>query len=144
MKIAAKRLFDLLIVLPALILFSPVMIIAAILVYLQLGHPVIFKQLRPGLYGRPFSIIKFTVHHFRCFILRLIVNFLTNLHFINSLHFHNLRLPIHPFTIDFLPMLKLRLHIHQSYRRRVFAITRIISIPLFVRFLKILGVNCHH
>jgi len=59
MKIAAKRLFDLAFTFPALIFFSPILLIVSLLVYLQLGRPVIFKQLRPGLYGRPFAISKF-------------------------------------------------------------------------------------
>jgi sugar transferase EpsL len=54
-----KRLFDLLVALPALIVFSPVLAALAVLVHLKLGTPVFFRQLRPGLHGRPFHMAKF-------------------------------------------------------------------------------------
>ena len=54
-----KRLLDLALTIPALILLSPVMALLAILVRLRLGSPVIFRQQRPGLYGHPFTILKF-------------------------------------------------------------------------------------
>lgn len=54
-----KRLFDVLISLTALLIASPLLIAVALLVRLQLGSPVIFKQLRPGLHGRLFTIYKF-------------------------------------------------------------------------------------
>lgn len=54
-----KRIFDLILTLTALILLSPVFIIAALLVRVQLGSPVLFKQIRPGLYEKPFTIFKF-------------------------------------------------------------------------------------
>lgn len=54
-----KRLFDLLITLPALVLFAPLLLIVALLVRLKLGSPVLFRQQRPGLHGKPFMILKF-------------------------------------------------------------------------------------
>lgn len=54
-----KRVLDLLITIPALILLAPVMIIIAILVRVTIGSPVLFKQVRPGLHGRPFTMYKF-------------------------------------------------------------------------------------
>jgi lipopolysaccharide/colanic/teichoic acid biosynthesis glycosyltransferase len=54
-----KRLFDLLITLPALILLSPVLGILALLVRIKLGSPVLFRQQRPGLHGKPFTLVKF-------------------------------------------------------------------------------------
>jgi len=54
-----KRAFDLVLVLPALILLMPLMGGIALLVRFALGTPVIFRQQRPGLHGRPFSIYKF-------------------------------------------------------------------------------------
>lgn len=54
-----KFLFDLVLTIPALILMSPVIIIIAAWVRLILGSPVLFKQVRPGLCGIPFSIYKF-------------------------------------------------------------------------------------
>lgn len=54
-----KRMFDLALALPALILFLPVLGGVALLVRLKLGGPVLFRQERPGLGGRPFTIFKF-------------------------------------------------------------------------------------
>jgi lipopolysaccharide/colanic/teichoic acid biosynthesis glycosyltransferase len=54
-----KRFFDLSIALVALIALSPVVILVAILVYLNLGRPVFFIQQRPGFKGEPFYIYKF-------------------------------------------------------------------------------------
>lgn len=54
-----KRLFDILISLLALLFLLPLMLITAGLIYLKLGSPVLFKQVRPGLHGKPFKMLKF-------------------------------------------------------------------------------------
>jgi lipopolysaccharide/colanic/teichoic acid biosynthesis glycosyltransferase len=54
-----KRLFDLLFSLLALALFMPVIFIVALFVRIYLGSPVLFRQIRPGLYGKPFEMLKF-------------------------------------------------------------------------------------
>ena len=54
-----KRLFDLSLVTPCLILFAPVLTLVAVLIRLKLGAPVIFRQQRPGLHGQPSIILKF-------------------------------------------------------------------------------------
>jgi sugar transferase EpsL len=54
-----KRLFDLLFLFFAFIILSPVIFVTAILVYIFLGTPILFKQRRPGYKGRPFFIYKF-------------------------------------------------------------------------------------
>jgi sugar transferase EpsL len=54
-----KRLIDLLAAAFALLVFSPVMAVVAVLVRRKLGSPVIFKQVRPGLHGKPFRLYKF-------------------------------------------------------------------------------------
>src|SRR5262245_3322471 len=54
-----KRLFDVVLALIALVLFSPVLLVTALLVRLKLGRPILFRQPRPGLHGQPFSVIKF-------------------------------------------------------------------------------------
>lgn len=54
-----KRLFDLAIAVPALVVLSPVLGVLALLVRRQLGAPVLFRQQRPGLHGRPFTLYKF-------------------------------------------------------------------------------------
>lgn len=55
----AKRLIDLLGSIFGLILLSPVILVVAILVRAFLGSPVLFVQVRPGLMGVPFRILKF-------------------------------------------------------------------------------------
>lgn len=54
-----KRPQDFLCALLALILLLPVMLITAGLVRIKLGSPVIFKQERPGLNGKIFTLYKF-------------------------------------------------------------------------------------
>lgn len=56
---AAKRIFDLAIAVPMVLLLSPVYLLTALLVRLKLGAPVLFSQERPGLYGKPFKVLKF-------------------------------------------------------------------------------------
>jgi lipopolysaccharide/colanic/teichoic acid biosynthesis glycosyltransferase len=58
-RIRGKRLLDLLLVIPALIILAPVYIIVALLVRIKLGTPVLFNQIRPGLHGQPFTMHKF-------------------------------------------------------------------------------------
>jgi sugar transferase EpsL len=55
----SKRGFDLCLALPLLVLVSPILGIVAILVRLNLGAPVLFRQVRPGFMGRPFVNLKF-------------------------------------------------------------------------------------
>ena len=54
-----KRLIDLVCSGIALIVLSPVLLITAILVRKKLGSPVFFKQERPGLHEKVFSLYKF-------------------------------------------------------------------------------------
>jgi len=54
-----KRFFDIVCSLFGLVLFSPVLILVALLVCFRLGTPVFFRQQRPGLHGQPFEMIKF-------------------------------------------------------------------------------------
>jgi len=54
-----KRLFDLAIVIPFLIILSPLLILIGVLVYFKIGSPVIFQQVRPGLNSKPLVICKF-------------------------------------------------------------------------------------
>lgn len=54
-----KRLFDIVACLAALILFTPVMLIVAWKIRSKLGAPVLFRQIRPGLDGKPFEMVKF-------------------------------------------------------------------------------------
>lgn len=54
-----KRLFDLTAALAALLLLIPLLAVIALLVRVRLGSPVLFRQQRPGLHGRPFTLYKF-------------------------------------------------------------------------------------
>lgn len=54
-----KRLFDLTLTIPALIVAGPLLVVIAVLVRINLGSPVLFRQRRPGLRGEPFMILKF-------------------------------------------------------------------------------------
>ena len=54
-----KRLFDIVVSLFVLILFSPIYLFLAYKVKKNLGSPVLFKQIRPGLHGKPFEMVKF-------------------------------------------------------------------------------------
>lgn len=54
-----KRLFDIVIASTALILLSPLYAYVAYKVKKNLGSPVLFRQVRPGLHGKPFEMIKF-------------------------------------------------------------------------------------
>lgn len=54
-----KRPMDFILSLLALIILSPLMLIIAILVRIKLGSPVIFRQQRPGLNEKIFTLYKF-------------------------------------------------------------------------------------
>lgn len=56
---AAKRSFDMLIALVALMITLPAAILVAIAVWLETGGPILFRQERTGLKGKTFSILKF-------------------------------------------------------------------------------------
>ena len=55
-KSCIKRKIDFIVSLIALIVFSPILILVAILVRFNLGSPVIFKQERPGLNEEIFTL----------------------------------------------------------------------------------------
>ena len=54
-----KRLFDLVLTIPALLLFSPLMLIVVLCCWVFMGRPAIFRQIRPGYLENPFTIFKF-------------------------------------------------------------------------------------
>ncbi|HJF26967.1 MAG TPA: sugar transferase [Acinetobacter lwoffii] len=54
-----KRLLDIIIASIALMLLSPLYAFVAYKVKKNLGSPVLFRQVRPGLHGKPFEMIKF-------------------------------------------------------------------------------------
>jgi sugar transferase EpsL len=53
-----KRLLDVLLVVPALVVLSPLLGLLMVLVYIETGKPVIFRQVRPGWHAAPFRLYK--------------------------------------------------------------------------------------
>ena len=54
-----KRSFDLFLASMGLVLLSPLLALLAVVVWISVGRPVLFRQERPGLHGEPFTILKF-------------------------------------------------------------------------------------
>jgi sugar transferase EpsL len=54
-----KRAIDLVFSMILLVLVSPIIFVVAILIKAKMGTPLLFKQLRPGLDGKPFFLYKF-------------------------------------------------------------------------------------
>lgn len=54
-----KRCFDFILALTAILILWPIMLLVVLAIFLLMGQPVIFTQLRPGLGGKPFLIYKF-------------------------------------------------------------------------------------
>jgi sugar transferase EpsL len=59
LRLTAKRAIDVAGALVAAIVLAPVLAWAALGVAVTMGRPVLFRQVRPGLHGRPFEIVKF-------------------------------------------------------------------------------------
>jgi len=55
----AKHTFDLIASAAGLLVTWPVLMAIALAIRLRLGKPVLFRQTRPGLHGRPFTLYKF-------------------------------------------------------------------------------------
>ncbi len=54
-----KRIIDIVVAGLGLLLLTPLLAVVALLVRLKLGSPILFRQVRPGLGGEPFTIYKF-------------------------------------------------------------------------------------
>ncbi len=54
-----KRIFDVVVAVCALVLLALPLLVLIVLIRRRLGSPVFFRQTRPGLYGKPFEMIKF-------------------------------------------------------------------------------------
>lgn len=54
-----KRLIDIAGALVGLLLLSPVILLAALAVRISMGRPILFRQVRPGLDEKPFTMVKF-------------------------------------------------------------------------------------
>jgi sugar transferase EpsL len=55
----SKRMMDLILAGIGLVVLSPVLLFLALVVRLEHGSPVLFSQVRPGHFGKPFKIYKF-------------------------------------------------------------------------------------
>ena len=56
---AVQRLIDVCVAAAILATFFPVLLLVAALIAIGLGRPVLFRQPRPGLHGRAFTLVKF-------------------------------------------------------------------------------------
>ncbi|WP_119071452.1 sugar transferase [Aggregatilinea lenta] len=54
-----KRLIDIAAALVGLIVLSPLLLVMALLIWIKRGSPIFFRQQRPGLHGKPFTLLKF-------------------------------------------------------------------------------------
>jgi lipopolysaccharide/colanic/teichoic acid biosynthesis glycosyltransferase len=54
-----KRILDLTLTIPGLLILSPLLLIITFIVWVSYGTPIIFRQMRPGYRGRPFWVYKF-------------------------------------------------------------------------------------
>lgn len=54
-----KRLFDLLLSVPGLILLSPLLAVISLILWRIEGRPILFRQVRPGLHSELFALYKF-------------------------------------------------------------------------------------
>lgn len=59
MQQLCKRLMDIVISGLALVTLSPVLLVIAAVVWVKLGSPVLFRQVRPGKNAKPFTMLKF-------------------------------------------------------------------------------------
>jgi sugar transferase EpsL len=57
--VGAKRVFDLVAASLILLLASPILLGVTLAVFFSMGRPILFRQVRPGLNGKPFKLIKF-------------------------------------------------------------------------------------
>jgi sugar transferase EpsL len=58
-----KRLMDIVFSAVGLLIVSPLIGLLWVLVSMTMGRPVFFRQMRPGLHGRPFQLVKFRTMH---------------------------------------------------------------------------------
>ena len=58
-----KRIIDILGASCGLLLLLPVLLIVTFKIHRALGSPILFRQIRPGLHGKPFQMIKFRTMH---------------------------------------------------------------------------------
>lgn len=54
-----KRLIDIFVALSAMVLFCIPFLILILIIYIKIGAPVVFSQMRPGKHAKPFLLVKF-------------------------------------------------------------------------------------
>lgn len=54
-----KRCMDLFVALAGIIFLAPLLLIVVLLIWIRMGRPFLFRQMRPGLNGKPFNMYKF-------------------------------------------------------------------------------------
>jgi lipopolysaccharide/colanic/teichoic acid biosynthesis glycosyltransferase len=59
LNLTQKRLFDLVLLCPILLVTAPVMVLVALAIRVVDGKPILFRQLRLGIGGKPFELLKF-------------------------------------------------------------------------------------
>jgi sugar transferase EpsL len=55
----SKRILDLTLTIPGILILSPLLLLISLLVMVNYGTPIIFRQKRPGYRGKPFWLYKF-------------------------------------------------------------------------------------
>jgi lipopolysaccharide/colanic/teichoic acid biosynthesis glycosyltransferase len=55
----AKRILDVVLAAALVLATAPLLLAIGFMVFVDLGRPVLFRQVRPGLCGKPFSLVKF-------------------------------------------------------------------------------------
>lgn len=63
MSYPGKRILDLVVAVPVLLMSLPIQVLAALTIRVTMGSPVLFSQTRPGMNGRPFEMRKFRTMH---------------------------------------------------------------------------------
>lgn len=58
MYLFVKRVIDMILSGLALIILSPLLVIISLVILIKMGMPILFKQMRPGLNGKPFFMYK--------------------------------------------------------------------------------------
>ena len=61
-----KRIFDIIIAGCAIIILSPILLLTGLIIRIKIGKNIFFKQLRPGLNGKAFTIYKFRTMNDKC------------------------------------------------------------------------------
>jgi lipopolysaccharide/colanic/teichoic acid biosynthesis glycosyltransferase len=58
-NLTRKRAFDLILLVPILLVTAPLMLVVALAIWLVDGEPILFRQVRLGMRGKPFELLKF-------------------------------------------------------------------------------------